>query len=247
MNEEINDTIKKIKLSVIQANTDIEAKNPEAVKEFITEFIPLLKRFRNQMVNSKYEDVEHYLNFKDEISNVYDELFIEGRLIKSIDNSRIEVLNSLRKLAIGPPENKKIADILMKLDRGKLRLADISDLIKEIPDNTIIPMPEMPEVLSGLEALRLNENPLKEIPDHRGLIKKRPGISYYNEFVSTYRESKKEIKRPIKSDSKNYSLKQIAIAYFIMGITITKENGDAILRKHSIFKSGTATFIRTVS
>lgn len=87
MNIEIESTIKEITRSVIQFNADIEKNTPDGLTKFINEFEPLLKRYSDLMKNSKYIDVEHFLNFKDRISPVFDFLFTDSNIFKIAESS----------------------------------------------------------------------------------------------------------------------------------------------------------------
>lgn len=68
-------------------------------------------------------------------------------------------------------------------------------------------------------------------------------IKFYKELLETYsplaRLEETHVRKDAgsKHETMSFSLKQIAIAYFLMGITITKENAAGILKKHSDLKS----------
>jgi len=181
MENKIETTIREITLSVIQFNTDIEFNNPDIINKFITDFEPLFESFKLQYPENKND--EYCINFKDDISDLFDELFVQGDLIRRIDSSGKEILNILRGLA---EKNPNISAILEKRNKGESRLKDIEDLINEIPKGAIT-LKEAPEVLCKLIAIKKNGNPLNSIPDNRSnSIKKQPGRNLLNDFVSKY-------------------------------------------------------------
>lgn len=80
MNTRIEKIIEDLTELVIQFDDDIKKGNIEGLEKFLNIFILKLNGFSYLMSSSKYEDVKHFLNFKDEISNVYDDLFTDGNI-----------------------------------------------------------------------------------------------------------------------------------------------------------------------
>ena len=62
------------------------------------------------------------------------------------------------------------------------------------------------------------------------------GIDFLNE-LKILRESKSPQQKKELNKDNSYSQKQIAIAYYVMGITITEKNAKGIIEKHSTTKS----------
>jgi len=85
MKENIESTIKEIIRSVIQF--DAEKNTPDGLTKFTIEFERLLKLYSRLMKRSKYVEVEHFLNFKDEISDVFDFLFTDSNIFKIAESS----------------------------------------------------------------------------------------------------------------------------------------------------------------
>lgn len=90
MNEEIESTINDLKRTVIQFNTDTVSGNPEGLNSFVGDFIPLLQRYANLMLKPEYGSAEYYLNFKDEISAVFDYLFTDSNIFKKDENAILQ-------------------------------------------------------------------------------------------------------------------------------------------------------------
>ena len=77
---------------------------------------------------------------------------------------------------------------------------------------------------------------------HHAIMFKHGMLSGFGEQVKKVLQiDEKEIQHKPKiakiKDDKNFSHKEIAIAYFVMEILITPENADGILKKHSQYKS----------
>jgi hypothetical protein len=87
MEDNINATVKEITSSVIRFNTGIKSNDPEALKQFIPGFVDLLKRFKNLMLLPQNRTDEYCLKFKDDITAVFDDLFIDGAIFKKAENS----------------------------------------------------------------------------------------------------------------------------------------------------------------
>src|ERR1019366_6852908 len=68
-------------------------------------------------------------------------------------------------------------------------------------------------------------------------IKIEQGEERESDTTLTGTETKKKSKNKLENQDKNYSQKQITIAYCVMGIPITTENATIILSKHSQTKS----------
>ena len=181
MNKEISTTIEEIVISVNQSYNDIESKNSEGINKFVTEFILLIEKFNTQMKHSENKGDEYCLSFREDVSNLYDYLFIQGDLIGRIGGPKKEDMEIIRKLAEG---NKKIKEILKKLDKGEARLVDMEDLAKEIPLGTI-PMNEAPAILGKLIAYKQNGNRLNGT-ERGNVFKKSIGTNFLKEFISNY-------------------------------------------------------------
>lgn len=148
MNKDIDDTIKEITLSIIQFDTDIKTGNSDGISTFL-KIIPVLKRYSSLMVPDKYEEKIHFLNFKNEILDLFDYLFIESNIYK-------------------------VAEGLFK-QNGDVKIQGNVPVLKFSP------------LVSEIEAIRRNENPLNTIPDNRpGALKKAIGINHFEAFISKY-------------------------------------------------------------
>lgn len=82
MKQKIETTINEICLTVIQFNDAINNNNPDGLLKFKNDFIPLLNRFTHLMLYPENKTQEYLLWFKDEISDVFNELFIESQIYK---------------------------------------------------------------------------------------------------------------------------------------------------------------------
>jgi len=69
-----------------------------------------------------------------------------------------------------------------------------------------------------------------------GIKLKEIAIDFLNE-LKILRESKSPQQKKELNKDNSYSQKQIAIAYYVMGITITEKNAKGIIEKHSTTKS----------
>lgn len=87
MNKEIKETIDRMTLKVIQFDTDIKNNNPEALNNFVNGLKAVLKLFKNLMLHPENKTDEYCLNFKNELSNVFEFLFIEGNIYNIADKS----------------------------------------------------------------------------------------------------------------------------------------------------------------
>lgn len=148
MNKDIDDTIKEITLSIIQFDTDIKTGNSDGISTFL-KIIPVLKRYSSLMVPDKYEEKIHFLNFKNEILDLFDYLFIESNIYK-------------------------VAEGLFK-QNGDVKIQGNVPVLKFSP------------LVSEIEAIRRNKNPLNTIPDNRpDTLKKAIGINHFEAFISKY-------------------------------------------------------------
>lgn len=182
MNKEISTTIEEITNSVNHSHNGIESKNPDEITNFVAEIIPLIKKFNNQIKHSENKSDEYCLNFREDISNLYDYLFIQGTLIRYADTSGDELRKIFNKLSA---ENENIFNLLKKAEKDELQSADFDELIKEIPEGTII-LNEAPIVLSELIAIKHNGNPF-EILNLKKSVKEDP----LKDFISIYPAPKK--------------------------------------------------------
>lgn len=82
MKLKIETTIDEICQTVIQFNDAINNNNPDGLLRFIHDFVPLIRRFTSLMAYPENKTQEHLIWFKDEISDVFNDLFIESHIYK---------------------------------------------------------------------------------------------------------------------------------------------------------------------
>lgn len=80
-------TVREIASSVIRFNTGMKNNDPEALRQFIPGFVDLLKRFNDLMLLPQNRTDEYCLKFKDDITAVFDDLFIHGTVYQKAEKA----------------------------------------------------------------------------------------------------------------------------------------------------------------
>lgn len=176
---------------------------------------------------------------------VDDNFFIDIKSDVVINSATKEMEAELEKENYDP---QKVLDLSLRIDKY---LADQFHYkeVQFLHDN-----PDTKKILEYkyyLERLIKNDNHHSgNLPFTENLLNDiRLLYNYQKEKNELEGNSQKTIKKTSNSinNDRNFSLRQIAIAYFVMNITITEENASEILKKHSAFKSSAKLLQKRIS
>lgn len=120
------------------------------------------------------------------------------------------------------------------LGYGKQNISSKKQTVLNYIDNLLIENDLKPiDVIKILNKSTSNFSPEFKDAHYQNIINYLKSIDVNNEPKQSNVLPLKTVKVKDKKDEKNYSQKQIAIAYYILGITLNEKNYLGILKKHS--------------
>ncbi|MBK7628098.1 MAG: hypothetical protein IPJ16_13045 [Bacteroidales bacterium] len=208
MNKEIDDTIKKIALSIIQFDAAIKAGDPKGISEFL-KVIPSYASYFKLRVPDKYEEKIHFLNFQKEVFSLFTALFVEGSIYKVAETLFI-----------------KNGDIKMQGDIPSIKTTPLTREIDKIGRDLNILVCKYDGPITDMKNIRWERNPLYKLSDEEiqeRMSKKSDGSRIFNEFVSKYKGLyDKKAEPDIKE---RLSLQESALISAYEGKVILREEG----------------------
>ena len=198
MNRNIEDTIKKITLSIIQFDSDIKTGNPEGITNFLS-IINTYKDYFSLRVPDKHEEKILFSNFKKEIQDVFTDLFVNDKIFEVAESLFIK--NGVIKI----PGQIPMEDISPLTEICKISM-ELSFQVCKYDGST----------RDDIKNIRWEKNPLYKLSDEEFkeiLIKKESGIRYFKkfdtnpfkEFVSKYQDLYKNNEAEKKYADKYYA------------------------------------------